>query len=1033
MIWEFVFEQEQEIKEHEVTVLQLKSGGPVSEEREKAAEALVADCKEHLVLLLANELTVLRAPSQGSSKKRRSEALEGSNSQQQKTKGVTDSLAGIWKMVGTRSIPTTCVARGIHPANFSTGRVLTDALKQNQSMRRTSHVMYDASLELADHQFLLQIPDNDMLDERIRYAAIEEEDEKDGHRREEELEEEEEEEEKQSFLSVNIDKLRREGDERRRNEAVNPEWVFSLQRKLLMEPRIEKKSSGINGSCSIHRVPDCFRQQGREDSYVPQIISIGPLHRNKESLQSMEEHKQKYLRDVVSRAHHDSREAPSKILERCLIKVKSLEKEARECYSEEIDLDSNEFVEMMVVDGCFVVGLLCKAAGQLHVDAGDPTFKMGWLMSKLQNDLLMLENQIPFVVLQALFVMVNAAGKIQGSLASLALDFFEGLLPRIEKAKKEVPAIGCQHLLHLFHSSLLPTAEEEKKRKRKRKRLVCFQANVKEEKEKQMETAGFNLIHSVTALKESGIKFKKAKGAESFFDVRFRNGVMEIPAIVIHGATNSLFLNLIALEQCYSHCSDHFTAYTAFMNCLINTATDVGSLRRSGIVENWLGSDEEVAHLVKNLGREVAISTDGFYLSRVFTEVHHYCRTDWNTWKASLKRDYFSNPWAILSFAAAILLLLLTFLQTFFAILLKHRSGLDGLGSPITSLQGSTSTKTEPYKSCFGSWKSGAIGNNVGIEGYASCELSCDSLGFCQKYTRCRSGGAKAAVWATLGRRLIIHAVFHFSLSMNAQINLHRPCQSSESIFEDSENLCGLWLIAGREWRMGGGREVQISLDGVRDKNVMQLKKLNTALFPVRYNDKYYADALSSGDFTKLVYFRLKRFALDQLLGAMRVSIYPNNVVDRCLVYVFPAAVVEKVKNIASLFASKQPSNVFPSPFLSQALAYYSDICVGSIACRLEKKEAGAIRVYIMTLGVLAPYRGLGIGTKLLSHVLDLCLKQNISEIYLHVQTNNEDAINFYKKFGFEITDTIQNYYTNISPPDCYVLTKFITPAQPNK
>lgn len=59
---------------------------------------------------------------------------------------------------------------------------------------------------------------------------------------------------------------------------------------------------------------------------------------------------------------------------------------------------------------------------------------------------------------------------------------------------------------------------------------------------------------------------------------------------------------------------------------------------------------------------------------------------------------------------------------------------------------------------------------------------------------------------------------------------------------------------------MGAGREVSISLDNVRDKNMMQLKKINTALFPVRYNDKYYSDALASADFTKLGSFSLLGF-----------------------------------------------------------------------------------------------------------------------------------------------------------------------------
>ena len=41
-----------------------------------------------------------------------------------------------------------------------------------------------------------------------------------------------------------------------------------------------------------------------------------------------------------------------------------------------------------------------------------------------------------------------------------------------------------------------------------------------------------------------------------------------------------------------------------------------------------------------------------------------------------------------------------------------------------------------------------------------------------------------------------------------------------------------------------------------------------------------------------------------------------------------------------------------------------------------------------------------------------------------HVQINNESAINFYKKFGFEIISTEEHYYKRIEPANAHVLAK---------
>jgi len=104
-------------------------------------------------------------------------------------------------------------------------------------------------------------------------------------------------------------------------------------------------------------------------------------------------------------------------------------------------------------------------------------------------------------------------------------------------------------------------------------------------------------------------------------------------------------------------------------------------------------------------------------------------------------------------------------------------------------------------------------------------------------------------------------------------------------------------------------------------------------------------------------------------------------------------------------------------------------------------------RLYIMTLGVQAAYRGRGIGSSLLRSVLEAVRRDNetaqqqghaaaaaaadaggggdggpVAEVYLHVQTSNADALSFYKRFAFENRGIIRNYYKRIEPPDCFVL-----------
>lgn len=104
------------------------------------------------------------------------------------------------------------------------------------------------------------------------------------------------------------------------------------------------------------------------------------------------------------------------------------------------------------------------------------------------------------------------------------------------------------------------------------------------------------------------------------------------------------------------------------MNNLIDSAEDVGFLHHEGIIEHWLGNDNDVADLFNGLCQEVVADLNSSYLSGLTDKINKCRDNQWNTWKADLRHKYFKNPWATFSVIAAVLLLMLTILQSFYAV-----------------------------------------------------------------------------------------------------------------------------------------------------------------------------------------------------------------------------------------------------------------------------------------------------------------------------------------------------------------------------
>lgn len=407
-----------------------------------------------------------------------------------------------------------------------------------------------------------------------------------------------------------------------------------------IKDKIEGSQHCLSVDNSIFRTPSILARHN-EKAYTPNHFSIGPFHRKPE-LKAGERIKFKYLQDVLSRSAE--KKADAKWTE-CLDSIKEVGNKARNCYAE--ILEDENFVEMLVVDGCFIIELFRKY-GKVEQAKDDPIFSQSCMLQFLHHDLILLENQIPWFVLEILFNKTKDPSETN-SLIQLALDFFSN------KFTSHTPIFdpklfenqGVKHILDLLWLMLVLPSEEVKK----------YQRNQRSNKKK----LGWQPIPSATRLEEAGVRFIHVNAnANSILDLEFINGVLEIPSLLIQETTETIFRNLISYEQCLPNCRPIFTSYAKIMDNLIDTTNDVEILCKEGIFDNWL-SPEDATQLFNKLYNDTYLKE--FYYGELCNEVNRFYKQLRPRWCFAFVNNYITKPWAIVAIIYAIIILFLTFWQ----------------------------------------------------------------------------------------------------------------------------------------------------------------------------------------------------------------------------------------------------------------------------------------------------------------------------------------------------------------------------------
>ncbi|KAF5956375.1 hypothetical protein HYC85_003600 [Camellia sinensis] len=471
-------------------------------------------------------------------------------------------------------------------------------------------------------------------------------------------------------------------------------WISQISKIIAKEVNIE-----IDVPVSIFPVPTTLTVS-KPEVYIPQLIGLGPYHHFRSELYEME----RYKLAVSTRVQKQFRRLKFKQL---VDKLNELEYEVRTCHHKYLDIDGETLAWIMAIDGLFLLDflhsyvnkndslsslssttahlILCIQCSLLDIRNNLlPSILMGFckIVSPLK-----LKEDVPFSqvfehahLLDLLYHLI--VPKIEGSHEAIITDIYQekggasfgsnssqvfanlwsllsslnvSLVSKFTRPIKMILALPWKIVASLPGMSNLASKNKED---------IKPESEVpSDEEKKKIPIEEEIMIHSVSHLCDFGVEFCPSIGNITTIKFDEKSKICYLPVITLNMNSEVIMRNLVAYEASTVSESLVFTRYIELMN----TVNDAKLLREKKIIVNSLESDADVAKLFNGVSKSIRLANVS-YIDKTIEDDNKYFYSTWGVHVYKSMKRYMYGSWKFLTILAAILFILLMFLQSFCAV-----------------------------------------------------------------------------------------------------------------------------------------------------------------------------------------------------------------------------------------------------------------------------------------------------------------------------------------------------------------------------